>query len=91
MPQMMSIILNGDGCWPDLVEKRAKGELIDLMGNDVGNVLQVAALPKGTVSGNTTVTLRLDLPDGKTVMTEVSLKLWRAALEAFEARYGRAY
>jgi hypothetical protein len=91
MPQGISILLNRDGCWPDLIEKRKRGDLIDLMGSDVGNILSVAALPGGTVQGNTTVTLRLDLPDGKTVLTEVTLKLWRAALEAFEARYGRAY
>jgi hypothetical protein len=84
VPNELNIIADGDGCWPDLNQKRAEGKLIDLMGNDTGPILSLAKLDKGTVGGRSTVTLRIDLPDGKVVLTEVTVRLLKAAVEIFE-------
>ena len=53
---VMSIILDGDGCWPDLQDKN----IIRAIG------LQVAALRVGTKGGSPSVAFRIDLEDGRT-------------------------
>lgn len=68
MPEI-EIITNGEGAWPDLVSKRQRGKLID-----AGSSLRMAALPHGMQSGRASVTLRVDLPDGRTVVTQTSLR-----------------
>lgn len=80
----ITVIVEGDGAWTDLNEK----EVINMMGNNVPPI-QIAALPGGMASGKTSVTLRLDLPDGKVLMTETSFALLKAAVRAIEARYGQ--
>lgn len=42
----------------------------------------------GMRSGRTSVALRLDLPDGRTLIAETSLGLLLGAAKAFEARHG---
>jgi hypothetical protein len=54
----LRIILDGEGCWPDLAEK----------GFTKGELEAVAALPNGTVSGAPSVTVRVTLPDGTIVL-----------------------
>lgn len=88
MPQMLPIHLDGDGCWPDVTKLREEGRLIDLMGSDTGPVLELAALPAGTVSGKASVTVRVNLPDGRVVLTEVTLRLLKLAVDAIATRYG---
>jgi hypothetical protein len=78
----MEVILDGDGCWPDLGPKRQHGQLVD------AELRGVAALPRGTVSGKPTVTFRVDLPDGRTVLAETTLALFLTAADAFKARHG---
>jgi len=71
----LSVITNGDNCWPDLKSK----------GFVEGQWVGIARLPNGTVSGNATVTVRIELPDGRTVLAETNLALLRSAMIAFEA------
>lgn len=88
----MSIFMDGDGCWPDLGanEKEVKdridqGKLIWL-GNGAAP-MQVALLDNGMQSGSPSVAIRLDLPDGKTVVAETTLKLFVSAARMFFSRY----
>jgi hypothetical protein len=83
MPEL-KIFLDGDGCWPDLPQLAQTDRLIMCMGNQA-NPIQIAAIPGGMVSGKTSVSLRIDLPDGHTVLTETSLALLKTAVEAFVA------
>lgn len=77
----MTINLNGDGAWPDLGEK----PFIHL-GNGAPPI-RVIVLDRGMTSGRPSVALRLDLPDGQTVVAETSARLFVTAARAVEARY----
>jgi hypothetical protein len=85
MPSMQ-IILEGDGIWRDLPALDRAGNLIAAMGEAAA--WQLAALAGGMESGAPSVSLRLDLPDGRVVVTETSLALLLTAADAFKARYG---
>lgn len=71
---VLSVITNGDNCWPDLKQK----------GFIEGRWVGIARLPNGTVQGNATVTVRIELPDGRTVLAETTLALLSSAVRAFE-------
>jgi hypothetical protein len=79
------INMQGDGCWPDLVAKANDGRLIDLM-NTKGEI-RLAVLDAGMQSGSPSVSIRIDLPDGKTVVTETSAKLFVTAARMIQAKY----
>lgn len=79
----LKIILEGDGCWPDL--KGNEERIIHL--KDAGEI-EVAALGGGMTSGRPSVAIRLDLPDGRVVFAETSMRLFLAAARAFAAKYG---
>lgn len=72
----LQTILNGDNCWPELREK----------GFIEGNWTGIARLPNGTVNGKSTVTIRVELPDGQTVLAQTTLTLLSNAMRAFEIR-----
>lgn len=80
---MLSIktIMNGDGCWPDLLQN--KQQIIHLA-NDAPPI-EMAMLKNGTVRGKPSVTIRLNLPDGRVVLAETTLALLVSAAKAFEA------
>jgi hypothetical protein len=82
MPQL-KIFLDGDDYWKDLPKLNQAGRVINCMGNQA-NPIQIAALPGGMASGKTSVTFRIDLRDGRTVLTETSLALLKT-VEAFVA------
>lgn len=73
----LSIILDGDNCWPEL--KNEDGSPAFLEGELVG----VARLPNGTVQGDSTVAFRVELPNGETVLAETTLTLLENAVKAF--------
>ncbi len=75
---VMNVILDGDGCWPDLRDKK----IIRAVG------LQVAALRRGTKGGSPSVAFRIDLEDGRTVIAETSLKLLLTSSDLFRDKYG---
>ena len=71
----LDIHTNGDNCWPDLAGPNAFV---------VGQLVGMARLKNGTVSGKPTVTVRIELPDGRTVLAETTLALLSQAIRAFE-------
>ena len=75
---VMGVVLDGDGCWPDIQDNK----IIRAVG------LQVAALQGGMKGGAPSVAFRIDLEDGQTVIAETSLKLLLTASDLFRARYG---
>lgn len=81
----LTLQLHGDGAYPDLLG-RPPGDVIHL-GNDAPPI-GVTALAGGMTSGRTSVMLRLDLPDGRVVLAETSLRLFLMAAAGLRARYG---
>ena len=84
MPSL-TMIMTGDNCWPDLQDKLGTDKLIHLGAGSPP--IQVALLDAGMQSGRPSVSIRFDLPDGKTVVAETSLRLFAAAARAFAAKY----
>lgn len=80
---ILKVILEGDGCWPELIEKFKKDKVIWLKDGNVS----IAALSKGMTSGKPSISIRIDLPDGKIVVAETSMRLFLSAAEAFKAKY----
>lgn len=74
----LQIMLQGDGCWPDLKELDAQGKLTHVKGT-----MQVARLSGGMGSGKDSVAFRIDLPDGSVVVSETSMKLFLHAADVF--------
>lgn len=79
MPRL-NISLEGDNCWPDLADKRE--QVIHITEG-----FSVAALSGGMQSGKASVAVRIDLPDGTTVVAETSMRLFLTAADMFRARY----
>lgn len=74
----LTIHLDGDGCWPDLLEHPYR----------VGRIKSVAALQGGMQSGLPSVSIRAELDDGTIVILETSMRLFYAATRAFVGRFG---
>lgn len=70
---VLSIITNGENCWPDLRKGFIQGEFV-----------AIARLPNGTMLGNPTVIVRIELPNGQTVLAQTTLYLLSNAIKAFE-------
>lgn len=81
MPEL-HIFLTGDNAWPDL-----KDRMEDVVHLKDGDYLGIAVLDRGMRSGRASVMLRFDLPDGKVVMAETSLRLLTMAAQAFNAKH----
>jgi hypothetical protein len=82
----MTIDLNGDNIWPDLRTK----EFVHLRGHDGSSGesrIQVAVLDGGMKGGLPSVAIRLDLPDGKTVVAETSARLFCTAARVIMGQY----
>lgn len=83
MPEIR-IFTNGDGCWPDLegmAERLADGRVI----HSTDAAIQLARLPGGMKSGASSVTVRIDLPDGRVALIETSLAALKAGVGALVA------
>lgn len=78
---VLDIFANGENCWPDLHPSRGKGY-------KPGTIEGIAAMPAGTVNERPTVTLRIRLDTGETVLAETTLRLFQQAAAAFRGRYG---
>ena len=76
----LSINLQGDNAWPELVEPMKRGEVHHVP------MTHVARLPMGTVRGKSAVIVRGTLPDGRTVVLETTAALFINAAKAIEAR-----
>lgn len=80
---IIKVILEGDGCWEDLPDKIKSDKVIWLR----EGTISIAALSKGMKSGKPSISIRIELPDGKTLIAETSMRLFIATAEAFEQRY----
>ncbi len=81
MASIIHLQLEGDGAFQDLRDKM--DGVIHLTGD-----FTIAALTAGMVSGRPSLTLRLDLPDGRVVLQETSVRVFLAAATAIRARFG---
>lgn len=81
MASIIDLNLNGDGAWPDLMDKG-----VIHLGDDTA--IGLCVLPAGMQSGMPSVAFRLDLPDGQVVMAEASWRVLATAAQAIAARYG---
>lgn len=81
----LRILLDGDGCWPDLADKVGTPAVCH-----VTEGVEVALLRGGMMSGSSSVTVRAPLADGRVVLMEVSLRQLEMAVQAFRvAERGR--
>lgn len=69
--------------WPDL----ERDDCIHL--GEGSPAIGLAVLGSGMASGLPSIALRIDLPDGKTVIVETSARLFCLAADAIKARYPR--
>lgn len=79
----LTVNLGGDNAWPDL---RDKGENLIWLSNGAPPI-QIAVLDMGMKSGRPSCAIRIDMPDGKTVIAETSVRLLLVAAKAIESRY----
>jgi hypothetical protein len=77
----ISVILDGPGAWPDLDWQKVVHVAED------GPPVQVAVFAKGMVTGRPSVVLRMDLPDGQTVLAQTSARLFCSAARIVMAQY----
>lgn len=78
----LHIIMDGESAWPELKDR--KHSIVHVAD---GPPMQVAILQGGMKSGRPSVTIRVDLPDGRTVLAETSARLFCTAARAFMAKY----
>lgn len=78
----LTVHVDGDRAWPELKDKLERGELVE------ADRIEVAGLRGGMSSGNPSVALRFDLPDGTTVIAQTSLRLFLTAADALKAAHG---
>lgn len=77
----MNIKLDGENAWPELKDK----DIIHLA-NDAPPI-SVAMLDGGLASGRPSIAIRIDLPDGRTVVAETTARLFCTAARAIMGRY----
>ena len=77
----LKLILN-EPAWPDLADKA-----VIVLGADAPPI-QIASLAHGTASGAPSIMLRLDLPDGRTVVAEMTLRMFVQAAKLLVAKHG---
>lgn len=81
---MPTININfNEPAWPELAKIAGTDQLIE-----VTTPISITGLKGGMQSGRTSVTLRCDLPDGKVVLIQTSLRVLLATARAFQARFG---
>lgn len=78
----INLILHGDGAFADLGKELEKAVLVP-----ADSPISVALLDRGMVSGRPSVAIRLDLPDGKSVIAQTSARLFVTAARAIMARH----
>lgn len=82
---VLNVNARGDGAWPDLQAKMQAGQVIWLRDE---TPISLTALAAGTEGGKPSVALRLDLPDGRTVVVETTLALWLTAADILRTAHG---
>jgi hypothetical protein len=82
--ELRVILDDTNGAWPDL--KLRTEDIIHL--SNGAKPMQMAGLSNGMGSGAPSVAVRIDLPDGKVVIAETSLRLLLTAADILKARFG---
>jgi hypothetical protein len=77
----MEINLGGENAWPDLASRK-----LHHVANDAPPI-KIAVLDGGMVSGRPSGAIRIDLPDGSSVVAETTARLFCSAGRAILARY----
>lgn len=80
------VILEGDNAWPDLRDK----EKVVHLGNGTPPI-QVGVLDAGMTSGRPSIGIRVDLPDGTTVVAETSARLFCMAARLIMNKFPDLY
>jgi hypothetical protein len=70
---------NWADCWPEI----ALRQKIDLLGSEAAPI-QLALVPAGMSNGDSSVVVRIDLPDGQVVLTQCSLTRFLEAAKAMQ-------
>jgi hypothetical protein len=83
---VINVTLDGDGCWPDLRDRMDTPSVIVL---DDSRPIEMAFLAGGMKSGRPSVTIRFDLPDGRTVLAQTSYEVLDMAVAAFRGKIRR--
>lgn len=78
----LRIIMEGDNCWPDLLQLPPGKFKWDTHVGDPS----LARLRGGTTGGNDSVALRLDMPEGEVIVTQFTMKLFLQAADVFRTR-----
>lgn len=76
---VMHVDLRGNGAFKDFQNK----EIIHLK-----STIRVAALTSGLTSGKTSVAFGFELPDGRAVLAETSLKMFLTSADMLRAKFG---
>ena len=76
------VILEPEEHWSDLLQKNV------IYLGDEAPPIEIVAMPGGMASGQTSISMRLDLPEGQVVVVETSLEQLARAVQAIQARYG---
>ena len=74
--------LDPDNHWDDLLEKE-----VIYFGNEAPPV-EIVAMSQGMASGRTSVSIRLDLPDGRVVILETALYELARVVTSIQAQFG---
>lgn len=80
----LRILVDGDGVWSDLPYIAGQAGPKWQRTSDI----EICALAGGMRSGDPSVTIRINLPDGTVALGETSLALLLTAADAFKARHG---
>lgn len=81
---VMKVILD-EPTWPDL---EAKADRLTWLTENEREPIQIGALEGGMIDGRPSVAIRIDLPDGRIVVAETSLRLFQVANAALLGRFG---
>lgn len=73
---VIELDLDGDGAWPDL----KPGSY-----TDAGFTIQVVRLRGGMSSGKDSLAIRLESPDGDTMVAQTSVQAWLVVADALRA------
>ncbi|MDJ0704882.1 MAG: hypothetical protein QNJ46_16495 [Leptolyngbyaceae cyanobacterium MO_188.B28] len=75
-------ILEPEEHWSDLLDKE-----VIYLGNEADPV-EIVAMPEGMASGRTSISIRLDLPDGRVVIVETALYELARVVREIQERFG---
>jgi hypothetical protein len=75
-------ILEADEHWHDLLDKE-----VIYLGNEAP-LVEMVAMPGGMASGRTSISMRIDLPDGRVVILETALYELANAVRTIQDKFG---